>query len=35
MRFPPSSTALQYYIDLVGLETKPFPNPLAESTPPR
>lgn len=27
MRFPPSSTALQHYIDLVGLETKPFPNP--------
>lgn len=28
MRFPPSSTALQHYIDLVGLETRPFPNPL-------
>lgn len=27
MRFPPSSTALQHYIDLVGLETRPFPNP--------
>ncbi|MFE0134605.1 flavin monoamine oxidase family protein [Streptomyces sp. NPDC059037] len=33
MRFPPSSTALQHYIDLVGLKTKAFPNPLAESTP--
>ncbi len=32
MRFPPSSTALQHYIDLVGLETRPFPNPLAEAT---
>ncbi|MBT2459430.1 NAD(P)/FAD-dependent oxidoreductase [Streptomyces sp. ISL-86] len=33
MRFPPSSTALQHYIDLVGLVTEPFPNPLAEATP--
>ncbi|MBQ0865543.1 flavin monoamine oxidase family protein [Streptomyces smyrnaeus] len=33
MRFPPSSTALQYYIDLAQLETKPFPNPLAPDTP--
>ncbi|KIF70793.1 amine oxidase [Streptomyces sp. AcH 505] len=33
MRFPPSSTALQHYIDLVGLETRPFPNPLAPGTP--
>ncbi|TKA12516.1 flavin monoamine oxidase family protein [Actinacidiphila oryziradicis] len=33
MRFPPSSTAFQHYIDLVGLETKPFPNPLAADTP--
>src|SRR4029079_3682430 len=33
MRFPPSSTALQHYIDLVGLETRPFPNPLSEATP--
>ena len=33
MRFPPSSTALQHYIDLVDLETRPFPNPLAETTP--
>lgn len=27
MRFPPSSTALQHYIDLVGLRTRAFPNP--------
>ena len=33
MRFPPSSTAFQYYLDLVGLETKPFPNPLSPDTP--
>ncbi|MEU4897336.1 NAD(P)/FAD-dependent oxidoreductase [Streptomyces sp. NPDC044780] len=33
MRFPPSSTALQHYIDLVGLRTEPFPNPLAPDTP--
>ncbi|WP_338485827.1 NAD(P)/FAD-dependent oxidoreductase [Streptomyces sp. SCSIO 75703] len=32
MRFPPSSTALRHYIDLVGLETRPFPNPLAAAT---
>ncbi len=35
MRFPPSSTALQHYVDLVGLETRPFPNPLAARAPPR
>jgi monoamine oxidase len=33
MRFPPSSTALFHYIDELGLETTPFPNPLAEATP--
>ncbi|MEB3369707.1 flavin monoamine oxidase family protein [Saccharopolyspora mangrovi] len=33
MRFPPASTALFHYIDEVGLETTPFPNPLAECTP--
>ncbi|GAA0916484.1 MULTISPECIES: flavin monoamine oxidase family protein [Streptomyces violaceusniger group] len=33
MRFPPSSTALQHYIDLVDLKTQPFPNPLAPETP--
>jgi tryptophan 2-monooxygenase len=31
MRFPPSSTSLFHYIDLVGLQTKPFPNPLTEA----
>ncbi len=33
MRFPPSSTAFQHYVDLVGLRTEPFPNPLAPCTP--
>nr|WP_296765850.1 NAD(P)/FAD-dependent oxidoreductase [Rhodococcus sp. (in: high G+C Gram-positive bacteria)] len=33
MRFPPSSTALFHYLDLLGLTTEPFPNPLAEVTP--
>jgi lysine 2-monooxygenase len=33
MRFPPSSTAFGHYVDLVGLETEPFPNPLAPGTP--
>ncbi|MCL2552327.1 MAG: NAD(P)/FAD-dependent oxidoreductase, partial [Actinomycetia bacterium] len=33
MRFPPSSTAFQHYVDLVGLQTRPFPNPLAPDTP--
>ncbi|MCL2734214.1 MAG: NAD(P)/FAD-dependent oxidoreductase, partial [Actinomycetia bacterium] len=33
MRFPPSSTAFQHYVDLVGLRTRPFPNPLAPDTP--
>ncbi len=33
MRFPPSSTAFQHYVDLVGLKTRPFPNPLAPDTP--
>jgi tryptophan 2-monooxygenase len=33
MRFPPSSTAFQHYVDLVGLRTEPFPNPLAPATP--
>ncbi len=32
MRFPPSSTTLFHYIDLCGLKTKPFPNPLAPAT---
>ncbi|MFD7922206.1 flavin monoamine oxidase family protein [Streptomyces sp. NPDC059740] len=33
MRFPPSSTALRHYVDLVGLRTRPFPNPLSPATP--
>ncbi|MFK3983768.1 flavin monoamine oxidase family protein [Micromonospora sp. NPDC050397] len=33
MRFPPSATTLFHYVDLVGLETRPFPNPLAPATP--
>ena len=33
MRFPASSTALWHYIDLVGLRTRPFPNPLSPDTP--
>jgi monoamine oxidase len=28
MRFPVSSTALYHYVGLLGLETRPFPNPL-------
>jgi lysine 2-monooxygenase len=31
MRFPRSSTAFYHYVDLVGLRTKPFPNPLTEA----
>ncbi|WGH90408.1 NAD(P)/FAD-dependent oxidoreductase [Auritidibacter ignavus] len=31
MRFPVSSTTLFHYLNLVGLETKPFPNPLTEA----
>jgi lysine 2-monooxygenase len=33
MHFPPSSTTLYHYFDLVGLETRLFPNPLAPATP--
>jgi len=33
MRFPPSSTAFHHYVEKVGLETEPFPNPLAPDTP--
>lgn len=33
MRFPPSSRALYHYIDKMGLETTPFPNPLSPATP--
>lgn len=32
MRFPPSSTTLFHYLDEMGLETEPFPNPLSEAT---
>ncbi|MFD0267981.1 flavin monoamine oxidase family protein [Streptomyces sp. NPDC127106] len=33
MRFPRSARALFHYIDLLGLRTRPFPNPLSEHTP--
>lgn len=33
MRFPPSSATLFGYFDAMGLETEPFPNPLAAATP--
>ena len=33
MRFPPSSTAFWHYVEMTGLETEPFPNPLAPGTP--
>ncbi|MEV5511255.1 flavin monoamine oxidase family protein [Streptomyces orinoci] len=33
MRFPISARALFHYIDLLGLTTRPFPNPLARATP--
>jgi tryptophan 2-monooxygenase len=33
MRFPPSSTAFFHYVDKLGLETAPFPNPLDATTP--
>jgi monoamine oxidase len=32
MRFPVSSTGLYHYIAQVGIETRPFPNPLDETT---
>src|SRR5580700_11995459 len=31
MRFPVSSTSFYHYVDLLGLETRPFPNPLTEA----
>jgi len=31
MRFPPSATGLFHYINLLGLKTEPFPNPLTEA----
>ncbi len=33
MRFPPSSTGFFHYVKMLGLETKPFPNPLAPASP--
>ncbi|MFD7539176.1 flavin monoamine oxidase family protein [Streptomyces sp. NPDC059819] len=32
MRFPASATALRHYLDLVGLRTRPFPNPLTAAS---
>lgn len=32
MRFPSSSTAFYHYVDKLGLETKPFPNPLSAAS---
>ncbi|GHC75289.1 tryptophan synthase subunit alpha [Streptomyces flavofungini] len=32
MRFPASALALRHYLDLVGLETRPFPNPLTAAS---
>ncbi|MGY2067836.1 flavin monoamine oxidase family protein [Blastococcus sp. SYSU DS0619] len=32
MRFPVSSTAFYHYVDLLGLETRPFPNPLTPAS---
>src|SRR6202142_3948783 len=31
MRFPVSSTSFYHYVDMLGLETRPFPNPLTEA----
>ncbi len=31
MRFPESATAFNYYVDLLKLDTRPFPNPLTEA----
>ncbi|MEJ8278803.1 flavin monoamine oxidase family protein [Pseudonocardia spirodelae] len=31
MRFPRSSTAFHHYVELLGLRTEPFPNPLTEA----
>ncbi|WP_408642121.1 flavin monoamine oxidase family protein [Speluncibacter jeojiensis] len=33
MRFPVSARAFYHYVDLLGLATEPFPNPLDEDTP--
>jgi len=31
MRFPVSSTCFYHYVDMLGLQTRPFPNPLTEA----
>ncbi|MGI9600441.1 MAG: flavin monoamine oxidase family protein [Acidimicrobiales bacterium] len=33
MRFPVSGTCFNHYLDLLGLETRPFPNPLTAAAP--
>ena len=33
MRFPPASASLFHYLDLVGLDSAPFPNPLSAAAP--
>lgn len=33
MRFPRSSAAFYHYVDLLGLQTRPFPNPLTPAAP--
>ena len=33
MRFPPSAATFSRYLDLAGLETRPFPNPLSPAAP--
>ena len=33
MRFPVSSTGFYHYVDQLGLESRPFPNPLSPATP--
>jgi lysine 2-monooxygenase len=33
MRFPVSGTSFYHYVDVLGLQSKPFPNPLAPGTP--
>jgi monoamine oxidase len=33
MRFPVSGTGFYHYVDLLGLSSKPFPNPLSPATP--
>jgi lysine 2-monooxygenase len=32
MRFPVSSTSFYHYVDMLGLQTRPFPNPLTEAS---